>query len=153
MILSIDPGNEISAWCELIDGRPYRTDTVPNLELLKAIRSGEFGLVSAPLAIEMIASYGMPVGREVFETCLWIGRFQEAWERRGGVVKLVYRREVNLYLCESNRANDASIRASIIDRFGPGKDKAIGKKATPGPLYGIKGDEWAALAVALTAAA
>lgn len=32
----------------------------------------------------------------------------------------------------------------------PGKEKAIGKKATPGPLYGVVGDEWAALAVAVT---
>jgi hypothetical protein len=29
------------------------------------------------------------------------------------------------------------------------KDRAIGKKKSPGPLYGIKGDQWAALAVAL----
>jgi hypothetical protein len=31
--------------------------------------------------------------------------------------------------------------------------KAIGTKKAPGPLYGLKGDEWSALAVALKAAA
>ena len=33
------------------------------------------------------------------------------------------------------------------------KDAAIGKKATPGPLYGVKSHAWAALAVAITAEA
>jgi hypothetical protein len=36
----------------------------------------------------------------------------------------------------------------MIDRFGPGKEKAIGRKATPGPLYGVKKDIWSALAIA-----
>ncbi len=43
------------------------------------------------------------------------------------------------------------IRATLIDRFGPGEDKAVGRKATPGPFFGLKGDEWSALAIALTA--
>jgi hypothetical protein len=51
------------------------------------------------------------------------------------------------------RATDANIRASLIDRYGPGKDSAIGSKRSPGPLYGLKGDEWSALAVALTVSA
>lgn len=148
-ILAIDPGNEESAWCEFDAGQPKQSDKVQNSEMLFRLRSLR---IDRLLCIEMIASYGMAVGKEVFETCLWIGRFQEAWESRGGTVRLVYRREVKLYLCESARANDANIRAALIDRYGPGKDKAIGKKATPGPLYGIKGDEWSALAVALTAA-
>jgi hypothetical protein len=42
------------------------------------------------------------------------------------------------------------VRASLIDRFGPYKEKAIGKKATPGPLFGIHADEWSALAIAVT---
>ena len=95
----------------------------------------------------------MPVGREVFDTVLWIGRFLEAWDRRGGRHVLVYRKDVKLFHCESVRATDANIRAAIIDRFGPGKSKAIGTKAAKCPLYGIKGDEWSALAVALKAAA
>ena len=62
----------------------------------------------------------------------------------------IERREEKLHLCDSPRANDSTIRQAIIDRFG-GKDAAIGKKKVPGPLYGISGDVWAALAVAITA--
>lgn len=104
----------------------------------------------AVLAIEMIASYGMPVGAEVFETCVWIGRFTEAWIAAGGSVCKVYRKDVKLHLCNSPRANDATVRQAILDRFG-GKALAIGNKKAQGPLYGVKGDEWSALAVALTA--
>lgn len=157
-ILAIDPGNELSAWCVLQDGQLIASKKQPNAEVLAMLRGApegwQFG-PSAALAVEMIASYGMPVGREVFETCLWIGRFVEAWERHAdrGPCQLVYRRDVKLFHCESVRATDANIRASLIDRFGPGKQKAIGTKKAPGPLYGIKGDEWSALAVALKAAA
>jgi hypothetical protein len=148
-ILAIDPGNEQSAWCKLVDGAPAGAAKAGNAEVLHALRSG--ALSGDLLAIEMIASYGMPVGREVFETCLWIGRFLEAWDARGGKHRLVYRREVKIFLCESNRANDANIRAALIDRFGPGREVAIGTKRSPGPLYGMKGDTWSALGVALTA--
>jgi len=151
MILSIDPGSEQSAWCDFVCGVPRDFGKLPNADILRILRENHiYGTV---LAIEMISSFGMPVGKEVFETVRWIGRFQEAWEARGGNVRLVYRREVKLYLCESARANDANIRAALIDRYGPGKKAAIGLKAAPSPLYGLKGDEWSALAIAITAAA
>lgn len=150
MVIAIDPGNEYSAWCELAAGVPMAAGKERNEEVLDRVRRG--WPVIAPLAIEMVASYGMAVGKEVFDTVLWIGRFCEAWESRGGKVQLVYRRDVKLFHCHSVRANDSNIRAALIDRFGPGKDLAIGKKAKPGPLFGIKGDEWSALAVALTVA-
>lgn len=153
MVIAIDPGNEESAWCRVRDSRPDGADKISNAELLRVLRSEWAPETVDLLAIEMIASYGMAVGREVFETCLWIGRFVEAWESRGGQTRLIYRRDVKLFHCESVRATDANIRAALIDRFGPGKEKAIGKKASPGPLYGFKGDTWAALAVALKAAA
>jgi hypothetical protein len=149
-IIALDPGNEQTALCELVDGKPRQAFKIPNAELLGRLRAREFGRPEV-FAVEMIASYGMAVGKEVFDTCLWIGRFIEAHESHGCAVRLVYRKEVKLFLCETNRANDANIRAALIDRYGPGKDKAIGKKATPGPLFGFKGDEWAALAVAVTA--
>ncbi len=152
-LLAIDPGNEQSAYV-LYDTearRPVAFAKVPNAELLGGIDKVEADL----LAVEMIASYGMAVGREVFETCLWIGRFVERWHARGLRYmehRLVYRRDAKLHLCASPRANDANVRQALIDRYGPGKEKAIGKKAAPGPLYGMAGDCWAALAVAVTAA-
>jgi hypothetical protein len=97
------------------------------------------------LAIEAIASYGMPVGAEVFNTCIFVGRFQQAW-RNPDAVKLIYRRDVKLFLCGSARAKDGNIRQALIDKLGP-----VGTKAAPGPLYGVKSHAWAALAVAVTA--
>ena len=147
MILAIDPGNEQSAYVVYDGSRIVDFGKVANAWLLDRVRTGHFD--AAHLAIEMIASYGMPVGREVFETCLAIGRFVEAWERLERPHALVYRRDVKLHLCGQARAKDPNVRAALIDLFG-GKDKAIGKKATPGPLYGVTADIWAALGVAIT---
>jgi hypothetical protein len=152
-ILAIDPGTEESAWVL------YRPDLhavpakgiEPNervLDFLRADRSG----ADALLAVEMVQSFGMPVGAEVFETVLWTGRFVEAW---GGPWTKVYRKDVKLHLCRTTRAKDANVRQAILDRFprtGGGKTPQIGVKADPGPLYGCKSHLWSALGVALTAA-
>lgn len=94
--------------------------------------------------IEMIASYGMPVGRETFETCVWIGRFCQAC---CGADRL-YRRDIKLHLCGTARAKDAHIWQAIVDRYG-GKESAIGSKKKPGPLHGVKSHARAALALGL----
>ena len=61
------------------------------------------------------------------------------------------RKTVKMHLCSAIVGiNDAVIRQRLIDLFGPGKDVEIGTKKKPGPLYGLHGDEWAALAVAVT---
>ncbi|HVK88312.1 MAG TPA: hypothetical protein VM513_29535 [Kofleriaceae bacterium] len=152
MILAIDPGNEYSAYVALNGERVVARAKVSNETMLAAVQranehGGQLGVLGIEmLVIEMIASYGMPVGREVFETCVWIGRFIEAW---GGDHALIYRRDIKLHLCGSARAKDGNIRQALIDRWG-GKEKAIGKKASPGPLYGVSADVWAALAVAVT---
>lgn len=150
MILAIDPGTTESAYVLFNHARPVKHGKVGNADLLAGIgrgseNGGPFGMADV-LVVEMIASYGMPVGKEVFETCVWIGRFVQAWQ---GPHALVYRRDVKLHLCNSARATDATIRQALIDRFG-GKGKAVGTKASPGPLRGVSGDVWAALAVAVT---
>lgn len=151
-ILAIDPGSTESAFVgyQTQTRRPVVFEKMPNEDLLERLA----GFVPYVLAIEMVASYGMPVGAEIFETVLWTGIFSERWRatRPGcAVVRRIFRRDVKLHLCGSARAKDANVRQAIIDRYD-GRDQAIGKKATPGPLYGITGDVWAALGVAITAA-
>lgn len=142
-ILSIDPGTTESGWCIFDGRRVVNCGVTRNATVLELIQFQPADL----LCVEMIASYGMPVGREVFETCVWIGRYQQAWKAPESVV-LVYRKDVKLHLCDSPRAKDAHIRQALLDRFGG--ECAIGRKATPGPLYGVKSHAWAALAVAVT---
>lgn len=143
-ILAIDPGTDESAFVVFDGKRPIEFGKLKNSELLLRLRLGEFSGLS--MFIEMIASYGMPVGREVFATCVWIGVFREA--HRGAVFD-VFRKDVKLHLCYSLRAKDANVRAAILDRYG-GK-AAIGSKKSPGALYGVSGDVWSALAIAITA--
>ena len=139
---AIDPGYTQSAWILMDDRWPLRFGIDTNENVIELVRQRE-----APLVVEMIASYGMPVGREVFETCLWIGRFIEAAK---GVHTKIYRKDVKMTLCNSTRAKDANVRQALIDRYGPGKERAVGVKARPGPLYGFKADLWAALGVGVT---
>ncbi len=161
MILAIDPGPTESAYVVYDGERPRLFGKKPNAEVMEIVRMrGENNDGSNDLVIEMIASYGMAVGAEVFQTCVFIGRIAQAWAdapRTHGVehpqsYALVYRRDVKLHLCGSARAKDGNVRQALIDKYG-GKDKAIGKKATPGPLYGVTADVWSALAVAVTYAA
>jgi hypothetical protein len=98
------------------------------------------------LAIEMIASYGMPVGREVFETCVWIGRFIEAFgSHYDNPTIRVTRNEVKNHLCGSSKAKDANVRQALIDLLG-----SPGTKKSPGGTYGVKSHMWSALGVAAT---
>ena len=151
-LLSIDPGPEDSEFL-IYDtdlGTPVHWSHPTNKEVLVAID----GCGCEAAAIEMIASYGMPVGAETFMTCVWIGRFLERWNLLGPIDAepvLIPRVKVRSHLCHSAKAGDSNVRQALIDRFGPGKEKAIGRKATPGPLYGVTGHAWAALGLAITA--
>lgn len=144
-ILAIDPGTTHSGWVLMRDGKVWNSGVMPNGEVLENLREWR----AVPVAIEMIASYGMAVGKEVFETCVWIGRMmQVAGPER---VRLIYRKDVKAHLCDGHpRAKDANIRQALIDKWG-GKAEAIGTIKRPGPLYGVKSHAWAALAVAVTA--
>ncbi|MCD7805406.1 MAG: hypothetical protein LUH03_09775 [Oscillospiraceae bacterium] len=154
-ILAIDPGNIKSAYC-LIDGetlRPLDFDILGNEDLRHYLRQMPFE-EGDWAAIEMIASYGMPVGREVFDTCRWIGRFEETLTRRLlAPPTLVYRMEEKQHICHNSRANDSNIRRALIDRFATHDLKTgRGTKKNPDWFYGFRADIWAAYAVAITCA-
>jgi len=141
MILSVDPGPEKSAYV-IWDGKKILDkNIIPNEFLLKKIYSSK----ERYFIIEMVASYGMPVGKDIFETVYWIGRFCEAWEKafRKRHIR-IYRKDIKLYFCNSIRAKDSNIRQVLIDRFGK-----KGTKKNPGVTYGLSGDLWQAFALAV----
>jgi hypothetical protein len=148
MILALDPGPTETGWALYDVGRVLASGVNANGLVLGMLQFRSLGPdLPKPerVAVEMIASYGMAVGREVFETCVWIGRFQQAWHSPDEVLK-VYRKDVKLHLCGNPRAKDPNIRQALLDRLGP-----QGTKKAPGPTYGVKSHAWAAVAVAVTA--
>ena len=142
-ILAIDPGNEQSAFVEWDGTQVLGKGIIPNSKMLELIEMS----LTRPI-IEMVASYGMPVGKTVFDTALWVGRFYQA-----GILsnpELIYRKDIKVHLCGSVQAKDANIRHALIDRFGE-----TGTKAEPSPVFNdgavkMSTDMWAALAVAVT---
>lgn len=152
-LLAVDPGPVESAWVVYdTDAGPRHWAKEPNHTFWTGLNFGYLLDATDEMAIEMVASYGMSVGAEVFETCVAIGRLVDRWERYrdGRAALFIYRRDVKMHLCGSMRAKDANVRQALIDRYG-GKEAAIGRKHSPGPLYGMRGDCWSALAVAITA--
>ena len=126
-ILAIDPGNIESAYC-VVDSETYRPllfDKTKNEEILEFLENNRYRGFNTvgDIVIEMIASYGMPVGKEVFETCVWIGKFAEASGMRESYI---YRKEEKMNLCNSMKAKDSNIRQALIDRFG-----VVGTKKNP----------------------
>ena len=148
-LLAIDPGNIQSAYCivDTEDRQPLDFGKVDNQQLVNMLST----MYASHVAIEWISSYGMAVGREVFDTCRWVGRFQEALVVYDGTeAELIERRVVKLHHCNSSRAKDANITQALVDRFAPGQpNHGKGTKAAPGWFYGFKADIWAAYALAV----
>ncbi len=139
-ILGIDPGPLQSAYCILENDivSASEKEIISNKKLLEII-SGMYW--RKPLiAIELIQSYGMPVGRETFETCIWIGRYIEMATHHEMQYQLYARPSIKSAITGIARAKDADVRRALILRYGGTKKGE--------PLHGVKKDIWSALAVA-----
>lgn len=136
MILALDPGTKQTAYC-LFKAGQIVADIVPN-EQVKGILNAQRGVDL--LAIEFI-NYGMNVGREIFETVYWCGRWAEHAEIHLGMkIKRVARQKVKSFLTGKPTCNDSIVRAALMQKYGGTKKGE--------PLYGVAKDMWAALAVA-----
>lgn len=157
-VLAIDPGSAATGWvlmdesgAVLRHGKDaneqllewYRTDLVDDEETLEP---------RDVVLVEFMSPRGMPTSEHEMDALWWVGRFTEALEQHRHPVVRVTRDEVKWVLLGKRNVKgpDAAIRQVLIDRYGrgSGKEAAVGLKRTPGPLYGIKVDEWAALALA-----
>lgn len=145
----VDPGTLQSALVVLERGGPHGFivrdhQTLLNLDLLALLRTVRGS--SDTLVIEQMQSMGMAVGQEVFTTVWWSGRFYETWGHAHRYQ--LPRRPIKLHLCGTMQAKDSHVRQALLDKFGG--SSAIGVKRAPGPLYGVKAHEFAALAVGVT---
>ena len=142
-LIAIDPGPTESAYVELRGSALRSFGKIGAIDLVETLQ-----LWVAPgtvLVIEQVRCYGLPVGSEVLDTVHLCGRYEQSWrDCGGGPVHLVPRTQVRRHHCHSMHSNDATVRQALIDRFG---GKAAIRKG--GPLYGVHGDVWAALAVGL----
>lgn len=155
-ILAIDPGNEESAFCfiEKWTYRPVYFAKMKNREAVLAIKNfinEHLHLCSYEAAVEMVASYGMAVGKSVFDTCVWIGRFSQILEDMNFNVINIYRKDEKMNICGQMKAKDSNIRVALVDRFAK-HDLKTGKgtKNNPDWFYGFAKDVWASYAVGIT---
>jgi len=151
--MGIDPGPERSAWVVLDTTTAKRVPFFgyeENEAVVAVIRMQMFKWVNPVIAIEQVSCYGMPVGQTTFDTCRWIGHFQRVHMIGGSNGSSPTYPEIATHFCHKRNAKESAVRAVLIDRWG-GKEKAIGNKKSPGPLYGlkVKYHHWSALAVAV----
>ena len=148
-VLAIDEGNEYSGYCVVLDDfSPAEFGKVTNDELLKHLGDIFEKYKGISLAIEKFESYGMPVGRSVFDSCVWAGRFIQACQEQGIEYEWVSRKEEKLIICGSLKANDTTIKRALINMFCD-HDYRTGKgtKKNPDYFYGFKADVWSAFAI------
>ena len=139
VIYGVDPGPTDTGWV-LWNGKVVEVGITPNAEFLERLRNTTEGV---PFYIEMIQAYGMAVGKETFETCVWIGRYVEVWSILGFPWQFCYRTQIRTHHCFDARAGDANVNTALRDKYG-GK----GTKKQPGPFFGVKSHMWSAIAVA-----
>ena len=154
-IFAIDPGNIHSGYAviEMPNFHLVTFGKVENGELIRLLehynrKIYEFGDPDV-FVIEKIASYGMAVGKDVFETCYWIGQFLHALKLKK--TASVYRKDEKIMLCGSMKAKDSNIRQELINRYAKHDFKnGKGTKKNPDTFYGVSKDVWAAIAVGVT---
>ena len=128
-ILCIDPGPVESGFVIIDEDRKILRNGIERNRPLCNLYMDDCNV----LVIEMVASYGMPVGKSTFLD-------QSILITRKDVKKTI----------SSGNANDANIRQAMMDRYpgtGGGAKPEIGTKKRPGPLYGMKSHMWQALAL------
>jgi hypothetical protein len=149
LILGLDPGPRICGICEY-DPRVRRVfSSISDASVEYALQM----LDSNPyvVAIERVQATGQIAGNEVLWTAEVSARLYQRALDYGYEAEWLYRREVLRILDVTGAGNrDSLVRARLLEMHGG--PEAKGTKRAPGPLYGLSGHGWAALALAVAAA-
>lgn len=146
-VLALDPGPVRTGWALFDGSRVLQSGDDSNDTVLMACYSQACGSADV-LAIEEPEGMGQIASTALLRAAWQGGIFEARWP--GLRVLRVTRRRVLSRLLQgpkpAGKSNDSRVRAALIDLLGP-----AGTKRAPGPTYGVAGDAWAALAVAVTA--
>ena len=134
IVMGIDPGPTHSAYClvrhdySIVDARK-----VPNahLDLDDRTIGSDFCQI-AEIAIEGLACYGRPVGKETFETAYMVGRVLEQADRAMTPCTIYHRPEYANAIAGTGKVTDAVLYQALRLRFG--------EATKGGPLYVLKGE-------------
>lgn len=146
-IFALDPGNDRSGYVlfDLGENRLILSGDEPNT-LVRAILALYSGVPDVHLVVEKPALIGQQIWHQILDTCIWLG---QAVELFGCPERTHYMTRGQVKKALLGRSNvpkaDTQIIQVLLERFPGGK----GTKKAPGPLYGIKGDAWQALALAV----
>lgn len=148
LLYALDPGNKSTGWCMYRSWDKCIADKgdAPNEDILADL--GKMG-AEVIVVIESMTSYSKRVGRDVFDTLVWIGRMQQRAIDAGLKVELVTRKHAKGHVVGTIISGDGAIKAALIKAYG-GKKIAIGTEESPGPLFGATSHQLAAIAVAKT---
>lgn len=140
MVLGLDPGTTETGICLVGGGYDiYDSAKIPSIDVTHYIRQSPPSVVCC----ESIQAYGMAVGREVFETCFWIGEYRQVCRQVGVPFVLYPRPEYARAIAGVQKVTDSVLRQALLLRFGGDKKGQ--------PLFKLKGstDQRSAYAIAV----
>ena len=141
LTIGIDPGSTESAYCIVTpEYEVFQTGKIPNEQMIAMLKQPPTELVAV---IEGIQSYGMAVGREVFDTCYQVGRLLQVCADNDIPTHIYNRPEYSRAICGVGKVTDAVLRQALLLRFGA--------DTKGGPLQLLKGnsDKRSAFAIAV----
>ncbi len=146
-ILALDTGTTQTGYCIMDMEKPELKEAgkTDNDNILCVIAGTLFNKAVDVVVYEEFESFGMAIGKETMRSIWWNGRYYQEAEAYGKEIKSITRRQEKLHLCNSVKAKDCNIRQALIDKYGK-----VGTKKNPGFFYGVSGDMWSAIAVAVT---
>jgi len=154
IVLGIDPGPETHG-AVLYDSDARRVLWSSKAAATEAISESLIDHAPDDVVIERPAAMGaLGVGivGHMLDTAWSAGELAQMVRADAIDVHTMTRREVlrNLGVLSGKGSSDSRVRAACIaDHETPGGPPAVGRKATPGPLYGVSSHAWQALGLVL----
>lgn len=147
-VLGIDPGPKttgVALFDAVRNKVRWSEQKMKNADVLQLLLEERYDFA----AVECIeAIYSPFVGADTVRTIRYIGRLEEALGKQLPRTKVCFLspQRVRMIVTGTAAAKDPGVRQALIDKIGP-----AGRKAEPGPTYGVSSHAWRALAVAYAA--